>query len=104
VMEVGDVDRVIKKPQHPYTRLLIDSIPWPELNRRWGETEIIAREADIREVGEGCKFYGRCPFAVEKCEVFPPLFKLNEQQAVSCFLFDENPQIASENISELMPI
>ena len=104
VMETGDVDRIIKNPQHPYTKLLIDSIPWPELDRRWGETEIIAREADIREVGEGCKFYGRCPFAMDKCKVLPPLFKLNDQQAASCYLFDENPEIASENISELMPI
>ena len=29
VMEAGDVDAVIKHPQHPYTRLLIDSIPGP---------------------------------------------------------------------------
>ena len=104
VMEAGDVDRVIKTPQHPYTRLLIDSIPWPDLNRRWGETEIMAREGDIEDISEGCKFYGRCPFAMDKCTVFPPLFQLNEQQAASCYLFDENPQIASENISELMPI
>ena len=34
VMEAGDVDKVIKHPEHPYTRLLIDSIPWPDLNRR----------------------------------------------------------------------
>ena len=38
VMEAGDVDPVIKHPQHPYTRLLVDSIPWPDINRRWGET------------------------------------------------------------------
>ena len=33
VMEAGDVDTVIKDPQHPYTRLLVDSIPWPDINR-----------------------------------------------------------------------
>ena len=104
VMEAGDVDRIIKKPQHPYTRLLIDSIPWPDLNRRWGETDIKAREAEIEDISEGCKFYGRCPFAMDKCTVFPPLFQLNEQQAASCYLFDENPQIASERLSELLPV
>ena len=36
-MEAGSVDKVIKDPQHPYTRLLIDSIPWPDINRRWGQ-------------------------------------------------------------------
>jgi peptide/nickel transport system ATP-binding protein len=37
VVESGDVETVIKNPQHDYTRLLIDSIPWPDPNRRWGE-------------------------------------------------------------------
>src|SRR6266498_992799 len=34
VMEAGDVDTVIKNPRHPYTKLLIDSIPWPDINMR----------------------------------------------------------------------
>ncbi len=103
VMEAGDVDKIIKDPQHPYTRLLIDSIPWPDLTRRWGETEIIAREGEIEDISVGCKFLGRCPFAMEKCKVLPPLFQLNDQQAASCYLFDEHSQIASEKLSELLP-
>ena len=42
VMEAGNVDTIIKDPQHPYTKLLIDSIPWPDINRHWGSTEIKA--------------------------------------------------------------
>lgn len=45
VMETGDVDSVIKNPQHAYTQLLVDSIPWPNLDRRWGQKPIPAREA-----------------------------------------------------------
>ncbi|MFK7800228.1 MAG: ABC transporter ATP-binding protein [Anaerolineae bacterium] len=104
VMEAGDVDRIIKNPQHPYTRLLIDSIPWPDLNRRWGETEIKAREGATEDITTGCKFYGRCPFAMEKCKTFPPLFQINDQQAASCYLFDEQPSIASEELSDLLPV
>lgn len=104
VMEAGDVDRVIKEPQHPYTRLLIDSIPWPDLNRRWGETEIKAKEFDLSEIEAGCKFASRCPFAMEKCNTPPPLFRLNEHQAADCFLFDDNPLIAPERLSELLPV
>jgi ABC-type oligopeptide transport system ATPase subunit len=37
VVERGDVETVIRRPTHDYTRLLIDSIPWPDLNRKWGE-------------------------------------------------------------------
>lgn len=37
VVEKGDVETVIRNPQHPYTRLLVDSIPWPDLNKKWGD-------------------------------------------------------------------
>ncbi|MEM1237893.1 MAG: ABC transporter ATP-binding protein [Pseudomonadota bacterium] len=37
VVEAGPPKEVIGSPQHPYTQLLIDSIPWPDLDRAWGE-------------------------------------------------------------------
>jgi peptide/nickel transport system ATP-binding protein len=104
VMEAGDVDQVIKQPQHPYTRLLIDSIPWPDLNRRWGETEIKAREGELNDAGTGCKFIARCPFAMDKCQAPPPLFRLSEHQAASCYLHEQRPEVASERLSELLPV
>lgn len=104
VMEAGDVDSVIKNPQHPYTRLLIDSIPWPDLSRRWGETEIKAKEGDLSGGGNGCRFYDRCPFMMEKCKTLPPLFRLAEYQAASCYLHDSHPVLPSERLSELLPV
>jgi oligopeptide/dipeptide ABC transporter ATP-binding protein len=95
---------VIKNPQHPYTRLLIDSIPWPDVTRHWGQTEIKARESEINSHATGCPFYSRCPFAMEKCLTPPPLFKLNDHQAASCFLYDENPSITPERLSEMLPV
>ena len=104
VMEAGDVDMVIKSPQHPYTRLLIDSIPWPDISRRWGETEIKAKEADLTGGGAGCKFLARCPFAMEKCKVSPPLFRINDHQAAACYLFDTNATIQPEQLTQLLPV
>lgn len=106
VMEAGDVDSIIKSPKHPYTRLLIDSIPWPDIERRWGETEIKAKEMDLSDHSdsEGCRFYARCPFVMDKCKVLPPLFQLDSHQAASCYLYDEKPQIASEKLSDLLPV
>ncbi len=37
VVEAGPPKKVIGAPQHPYTQLLIDSIPWPDLKRSWGD-------------------------------------------------------------------
>ena len=104
VMEAGEVDAVIKTPQHPYTRLLVDSIPWPDINRRWGETEIKAKEMELSDHVSGCKFSSRCPFVMDKCKVIPPLFRLNQHQAASCYLFEQNPSIAPEKLSELLPV
>jgi oligopeptide/dipeptide ABC transporter ATP-binding protein len=104
VMEAGDVDAVIKTPQHPYTRLLVDSIPWPDINRRWGETEIKAKEMELSDHVSGCKFSSRCPFVMDKCKEIPPLFRLNQHQAASCYLFEQNPSITPEKLSELLPV
>ena len=37
VVEKGDVETVIRNPQHSYTQLLVDSIPWPNLDQKWGQ-------------------------------------------------------------------
>ena len=104
VMEAGDVDAVIKSPQHPYTKLLIDSIPWPDINKHWGQTEIKAKEMDLSEQVVGCRFYSRCPFAMDKCLEDPPLFQLMKYQAASCYLLEQHPVIASEKLSDLLPV
>src|SRR5215212_582155 len=104
VMEAGDVDSVIKQPQHPYTRLLVDSIPWPDVNRRWGETEIKARESELGFQSTGCKLEPRCPFAMDICSTPPPLFRLSEHQAATCFLHQSSPTMPSEQLSELLPV
>jgi len=104
VMEAGDVDKVIKEPQHPYTRLLIDSIPWPDLSRRWGETELKAKEAETDEQTTGCRFAARCPYVMEVCKNPPPLFQINPHQTASCFLHASKPEVAPEQLSELLPV
>jgi peptide/nickel transport system ATP-binding protein len=105
VMEAGGVDRVIKDPQHPYTRLLIDSIPWPDLSRKWGQTEIVAREQEHGSVESGCKFTSRCPFVMDKCrQAQPPLYKVDPEQVASCYLYDQQPVVARERLSEMLPV
>jgi oligopeptide/dipeptide ABC transporter ATP-binding protein len=102
VMEAGDVDKVIKNPQHPYTRLLIDSIPWPNLDRRWGQQPIKARDAS--GTSAGCRFVSRCPVAMDVCQKQPPLFEVSDHQAASCYLYAERPQVAAAQLSEFLPV
>ncbi|MCX5579391.1 ABC transporter ATP-binding protein [Kaistia terrae] len=101
VMEAGDVDTVIKDPQHPYTQLLVDSIPWPNLDQRWGAQPIKAREAGGG--GSGCRFRSRCPKAMDICATEPPLFEINPTHTASCFLHHAQPHVAMERLSQLLP-
>ena len=103
VMEAGDVDHVIKTPQHPYTRLLVDSIPWPNLARRWGTDTIKARESNTVLPG-GCPFMSRCPAAMEICKSQPPLFQIHKTQAAACYLHDKFAKVGPEKLSELLPV
>lgn len=49
MVESGDVEQVIKNPKHDYTKLLINSIPWPDPDRRWGqETHVIEQKLELR--------------------------------------------------------
>jgi ABC-type oligopeptide transport system ATPase subunit len=50
VAEAGDVDLVVRQPRHPYTQLLIKSVPEPDPNHPWGAVEI---RTDVGEVGNG---------------------------------------------------
>ncbi|MDB5563040.1 MAG: oligopeptide transport ATP-binding protein appF [Hyphomicrobiales bacterium] len=101
VMEAGDIDTVIKSPRHPYTQLLVDSIPWPNLEKRWGVQPIKARDSGAST--EGCRFRSRCPMAMEICKTPPPLFRIDAHHTASCYLYAEQPQVAPDHLSELLP-
>ena len=95
VVEAGDVDGVISAPEHPYTQLLVGSIPWPDPKRRWGDVETSA-SSRIVLVPEGCAFAPRCSHAMDECrQVRPPLFRTEEARAVACYLCQDSP--AMEN-------
>ena len=100
--EGGDVDLVIKQAQHPYTATLVNSIPQPDPERRWGGGEIdgagtVGMHEDERH---GCKFAPRCPQAMPMCvEASPPLFKTDERRAAACFLYRDAPVVAGQELA-----
>jgi peptide/nickel transport system ATP-binding protein len=103
VMEAGDVNTVIKNPQHPYTQLLIDSIPWPDLQQKWGQQEIITLNGSKpAEPNRGCKFASRCPQVMPVCrESPPPLFQVDSSRVAACYLYDKKPTLAKEDVGQL---
>lgn len=102
VMEAGNVEGVIRNPQHPYTQLLIDSIPWPDLNQQWGQKEIGTVDGEAAAVGKGCKFAPRCPHVMDKCRQSPPpLYEVDNRQVASCYLYEDKSVLASEELGTL---
>ncbi len=105
VVEVGDVDHVIVDPQHPYTQLLIDSIPRMRAARDWEEeADSNTRTIDgMSRKSIGCKFTDRCPHVMEKCWTTPPpLFQVGEHRASSCFLHEDEPVSDTKDIAQWM--
>jgi oligopeptide/dipeptide ABC transporter ATP-binding protein len=104
VVEVGSVEKVIREPKHPYTRLLVSSIPLPDPDIRWGgESEIAARvssaSAPAKEV-RGCKFSNRCPYVMAVCrKAAPPLYLTDDDRAVACYLH-EDKQVSGREMAE----
>jgi peptide/nickel transport system ATP-binding protein len=101
VMEAGNVERVIKDPKNPYTQLLVNSIPWPDPNLKWGEAVEAARDASITGHA-GCRFANRCPHVFEPCtKAPPPLYLTSSEQAAACYLYQNSEVMPRGDITAL---
>jgi peptide/nickel transport system ATP-binding protein len=68
IIEMGSVEQVLMKPSHPYTRLLKESIPEADPNKRWSSTVSLTELEQDEYLRTGCKFAGRCPDAQANCK------------------------------------
>ena len=103
-VEVGTVENVIGRPEHPYTRLLVESIPLPDPERKWGGVGISRSGLNDQAQGtSGCKFAPRCPAVMPQClESLPPLFKTGDRQASACFLYEESQPVSGEDAAGML--
>jgi peptide/nickel transport system ATP-binding protein len=70
LVEVAPVQDIITAPRHPYTRLLIDSLP--SLERKGGMHGIPGLAPLLRDLPPGCAFHPRCPRAEARCRSEKP--------------------------------
>ena len=101
VVEAGAVDKVILNPKHPYTQLLVESIPQMRAVRDWEREE----EEEVDTIDEvqpstGCKFAARCPAVMDKCWTNPPpLYRLDANRIARCFLYEDKPAFGEVDIA-----
>ena len=88
VVENGDVFSIFETPQHPYTRLLLRSVPNPLA--KIGRLESIPGTVpDLIDMPPGCPFAPRCPKALPVCfEKTPPQVDLGRGHVVHCWLWE----------------
>ena len=87
IIEIGSVDKVLREPLHPYTRLLKDSVPEPDPRAKWTE-EIALGALEIKEYAQsGCKFAGRCPREMAICRGTEPPEVEVDARIVKCHLY-----------------
>ena len=96
MVEAGLVTEVIRNPRHPYTQLLIQSIPSPDPDKPWGT--VSASDQRDTVVNVGCRFAPRCPFVMDECRVTePPRFHVGNA-AVACYLFKDQPVVTRDEL------
>jgi len=97
IIEMSTAENVYADPRHPYTLGLLRSVP--RLDQGMGE-KLIPIEGlppDLGHLPEGCSFYPRCTFRIDRCkEEYPPLQLVAENHYAACWV-DVTKGKASDN-------
>jgi oligopeptide/dipeptide ABC transporter ATP-binding protein len=87
IVEIAPVKNIFEEPMHPYTQLLIASIPSIKEKKPLKVTEGLTH--DLRNPPPGCIFQFRCPKVMEDClHLVPPLRELKPDHFVACHLYE----------------
>ena len=94
LVDIGAVSEVINDPKHPYTKLLINSVP--DLVEKRARLEgIPGIPPPLVDLPTGCAFAPRCPSAQDPCYSVDPVFNdVGGNRFVSCHLFDDSIEMA----------
>jgi peptide/nickel transport system ATP-binding protein len=84
--EKASTEVIIGGPRHPYTRMLIDSLP--EVGVRFAEKRLAGipgKPPSLLDPPQGCRFRARCPLADEQCLEQPPFAEIAQGHQVACW-------------------
>ncbi|UOB21152.1 ABC transporter ATP-binding protein [Macrococcus armenti] len=90
IIEKAKVSEVFKNPKHPYTQLLLKSIPKldEEVERLETIKGIVPSITELRT--DGCRFAERCPFAMDHCyTTTPKASEFEDGHVAYCHLYND---------------
>lgn len=88
IVEHAPVGRIFHSPKHPYTRLLLESVPRFTSTRGLG-AGISGHPPSMAHPPSGCRFHPRCPNVMSMCaSVKPANRRVGEAHVVACHLYD----------------
>jgi peptide/nickel transport system ATP-binding protein len=85
IAEMGDTQKIFNNPLHPYTKMLLASVP--QIDKEW-DRDVMLIEDGAQEMGTGCVYYDRClnPGKDQKClHQAPELIEVEPGHFVSCW-------------------
>lgn len=86
VIEFGSAEQIYNEPKHPYTQALIAAIP--RLREEKEISYIKGNPPNLANPPKGCRFYDRCPHAMDVCKKEPPVIRINGGY-VRCWLYED---------------
>ncbi|MBL4935876.1 ABC transporter ATP-binding protein [Clostridium sp. YIM B02515] len=94
LVEMGDVNKVIEEPKHPYLQALLSAVPIPDPAIARQEKKLPLKSLDMPSITNpptGCRFNPRCIYATELCEKDEPILKQCGEEIVACHNVDSIP-------------
>jgi peptide/nickel transport system ATP-binding protein len=82
LVEIAPIGEIITAPKHPYTQMLIASLP--SLERKGMMQGIPGLAPLLRDLPSGCAFHPRCPMAAERCREERPALRELGDHHVAC--------------------
>ena len=92
LVEIGPVNDILSSPRHPYTRLLIDSLP--KLTAKGKLVGIPGLPPALLALPSGCAFHPRCPYVFDRCrEEIPADAEVAQDRRAACHLYPDLAQL-----------
>ena len=87
IVEIGDTEKILQRPKHPYTRALLSAVPVPDPTVTRAPVHIRGGVATPVDPPPRCRFYDRCPIADDFCRDndHPPLEDKGAGHAAACY-------------------